>query len=144
MWAMYEIDVTCPSGLRGLRYGKPVGRIDTSSGTPYYRVSGKRIHRIIWEKTNGPIPEGMEVDHINRNSLDNRIENLRVVSKGLNMRNKPCQSNNCLGEKNIQFTEWGTYRVRSTKDGKTTSMTFKTLEEAILYRDAKEAEDVAG
>ena len=56
----------------------------------YYQVSliddnGKEIrmlvHRIVWEAFNGRIPEGMEINHINENKLDNRIENLSLVSR---------------------------------------------------------------
>jgi hypothetical protein len=44
-------------------------------------------HRIIWEMHNGPIERGMEVDHINQVKHDNRIENLRVVTRQKNMWN---------------------------------------------------------
>lgn len=44
-------------------------------------------HRFIWEAFNGEIPEGMEIDHINTNRSDNRLENLRLVSSSENKRN---------------------------------------------------------
>ncbi len=37
-------------------------------------------HRKVWEEHNGDIPDGMEVDHINNNKTDNRIENLQLLS----------------------------------------------------------------
>src|SRR5579859_6186486 len=43
------------------------------------------------------------VDHINRNPLDNRIQNLRVATKSENMRNRPKQSNNKSGYKGVHF-----------------------------------------
>lgn len=135
----YEVDGTSPSGLRSKLTGKPVGAIDKwTKGTKYYKVCNKRVHRIIWEITYGPLPEGMEIDHIDRNSLNNSLENLRLVSKSLNMRNKPCQSNNVLGEKNIRVNEYGNFRVRVQHNGRKVSKTFKTLHEAITYRDSME------
>lgn len=55
-----------------------------------WRYSGVRIasqpikeqvmeHRFIWESVYGSIPEGYDVDHINRDHNDNRIENLRLL-----------------------------------------------------------------
>lgn len=38
-------------------------------------------HRIVWEAFNGPIPEGYEIHHIDRNPLNNHIPNLQLVSK---------------------------------------------------------------
>lgn len=52
----------------------------------------KLQHRIVWETFNGEIPKGMEIDHINTNRYDNRLENLRCVSHKDNMLN-PITSN---------------------------------------------------
>ena len=41
-------------------------------------------HRIIWEMFNGEIPKSMEVDHINDNRADNRIENLQLLTRNQN------------------------------------------------------------
>jgi hypothetical protein len=45
------------------------------------------LHREITKRI-AEIPDGKVVDHINRNSLDNRRENLRVVTKKENNRNR--------------------------------------------------------
>lgn len=55
-----------------------------------YCTYGKKsalLHRIIWIMFNGPIPEGMVIDHINRRPYDNRIENLRLATKSQNKLN---------------------------------------------------------
>jgi len=41
----------------------------------------KYEHRLVWEKVNGKIPIGCVIHHINENKLDNRIENLQMLSK---------------------------------------------------------------
>jgi len=44
-------------------------------------------HRVIWIYHNGEIPEGLEIDHINGKRNDNRIENLRLVTRAENNKN---------------------------------------------------------
>lgn len=60
-------------------------------------------HRVIWEMMNGLIPDGMQIDHINHIRNDNRIENLRIVSKQLNMENKSKYKNNKSGITGVNF-----------------------------------------
>jgi hypothetical protein len=45
------------------------------------------MHRVIWEMHNGPIPPGMEIDHIDGNLLNNRLENFRLCNHAENMCN---------------------------------------------------------
>lgn len=45
------------------------------------------VHRAIWIWHNGEIPKGFEIDHINGNRKDNRIENLRIVTHQQNQTN---------------------------------------------------------
>ena len=39
------------------------------------------FHRFVWECFNDDVPEGSVIKHINNNERDNRISNLRLVSK---------------------------------------------------------------
>ena len=47
-----------------------------------HTVNGIRdySHRHVWRELKGEIPDGYEVDHINNNKQDNRIENLQCIS----------------------------------------------------------------
>lgn len=60
-----------------------------TTGYEYVSIDGKLklAHRLVWEAFNGVIPEGMEIDHINTDRLDNRLENLRLVTPSENKRN---------------------------------------------------------
>lgn len=46
-----------------------------------------RLNRLIWELANGPIPEKMQVDHIDRNRQNNLLSNLRLVTNQQNSYN---------------------------------------------------------
>jgi hypothetical protein len=41
----------------------------------------KRLHIYVWEKYNGPVPEGYHIHHIDHNTDNNEIENLRLMEK---------------------------------------------------------------
>ena len=52
-----------------------------SSGNGYLKSgNGVWLHRYIWEKNNGPIPEGYVVHHKDHNKMNNDISNLEMVS----------------------------------------------------------------
>lgn len=54
-------------------------------------------HRIVWEMHNGKIPTGFEIDHINHIPGDDRIENLRLVTRKQNNQNKSKPKHNTSG-----------------------------------------------
>lgn len=75
------------------------------NGNGYMQVGFEGRHhmvaRIIWEMHNGPIPEGMEVDHEDRDRENNLIGNLRLLDRSGNALNRDMQSNNKLGIKGV-------------------------------------------
>jgi hypothetical protein len=91
----------------------------------------------------GPIPPGHHIDHINGNKLDNRRENLRVVSASVNQANrKRLNKNNSSGMRGVSLT-----KLSKKKPWKAQIMAnrkqlhlglFATKEEAIAARIAAE------
>jgi hypothetical protein len=63
-------------------------KLKLQSGGRYYHFALSRVstlaHRFIYEYFNGPIAEGLVVNHIDGNGFNNRLDNLEVVSRSSN------------------------------------------------------------
>ncbi len=83
--------------------GTPTGSINYR-GYLQTRINNKIYlnHILIFLYHHGYMPENM-VDHIDRNKLNNRIENLREVSNQCNMRNAKQPKNNTSGVKGVYW-----------------------------------------
>jgi hypothetical protein len=108
------------SPSRKVRVGDKAG----SMGKDYYRVGYKGktsifVHKIIWEMHNGKVPNGMQVDHINQNKLDNRLENLRLATPAQNNHNSSRSGGNS-GYKGVYKAGWkeGKWFAKLTIGGK--------------------------
>jgi len=119
----------------------------TNSLSPngYYKVGLRKnkikkfltIHRLCYMCHN-PTEDiiSFEIDHIDNDRTNNKIENLRKATKSENRSNTKTQKNNkSTGYKNITKTKWNTYRFKLYKNGIHYSKNFKTLEESIEYRN---------
>lgn len=89
------------------------------------------MHRVIMDA-----PVGMEVDHINGNSLDNRRKNLRICTRAENGANRKKQKNNTTGYKGVRpyFHKWSA-RLDHKKKSVFLGL-YKTPEEAARAYDA--------
>jgi hypothetical protein len=84
-----------------------------------YSHAGK-FHRLLLGS-----PEGFEIDHINRNRTDNRVDNLRIVTSSENHRNISRYKNNQTGFAGVSYiSSRKAYRARITHDGRSFSKYF--------------------
>ena len=141
----YEESTGLPWSTKNNRHGTD-GKLKrlTCKCRGYYTVGingkTKYYHRLVWEYFNGPIPTGMDIDHINNKRDDNRISNLQILSHKDNCRCRLKNKNNISGYPGItwhkQLKKW---RARITIDGKAKHLgRFEQLEAAHqAYLQAK-------
>jgi hypothetical protein len=63
------------------------------------------LHRLIWIYFNKKIDTDKEIDHINQNKHDNKIENLRMVPRFVNVHNRPITNRNTSGYKGVHYNK---------------------------------------
>ena len=98
------------------------------------------IHRRIWEASNGPIPKGMSIDHIDGNTNNNNLSNLRLADSFGQTQNRGTFKNNTSGYKGVR-------QIGVKFEAKVTAFKvlhylgmFDTAEEASAAREAKARE----
>ena len=125
--------------------------IDMRSNTAYVKRNLPRIKSarrpspvLMHNELMGPLPQGCVVDHHNRNGLDNRRTNLRIVTRSQNMMNREKTRQNSTGYKGGYKTGDSKRNPYSTKIQKDYEVYYlghyKTAEEAHEVRKKKEEE----
>jgi hypothetical protein len=120
-----------------------VGSYD-SKGYEKVQIDGKKylVHRVLWCVTNFIEPCDLkdEIDHKNGDPSDNRIENLRVVSKKVNRKNR-INPWNKIGVLGVKPHKSGKYEARVSCNGKQYYLgVFETKEMAHEVYVAKKKE----
>ena len=117
--------------------GNPAFKGKTSAG--YFRggIFSRRYlaHRVAWAIYSGAWPEN-EIDHINGDKLDNRIANLRSVTRQENGKNRATGINNKSGTTGVYWYNRDLVWVAQvSKNGKNKHIgCFKSKDEAIEAR----------
>lgn len=127
--------------------GKPAGakKTDKKSRTSYLiiQIDGKnyRAHRLAWFYVHGKWPDN-QIDHINGNGMDNRLENLRDVTHRQNQINSKTRRDNISGVKGVFWCKtYKKFRALIQINGKQKHLgLFSTLEAAAAARAAAELE----
>lgn len=113
---------------------KPAGSIH-KTGYRHITWQGKpqKAHRLIFMLHHGYFP--LEVDHINGDRADNRIENLRAANRSENQCNRGVLASNTSGYAGVSWHKKSkAWVVRVMKNGKTVvTQYFKDVELAGLF-----------
>lgn len=115
-----------------VRVGSPAGHVRPDG----YLVlpGGERANVAACRLCGIDVPDGAVVDHKNRDVSDNRLENLRVVTKKENAHNTGLRSTNKTGARGVSYdSSRGKYRAAIMVDGKQYSRRFNTVEEASAW-----------
>lgn len=88
-------------------------------------------HRLVWLYVHGRWPKG-DLDHANRDTLDNRLANLREATRGQNNANAPASRANKIGLRGVFYQKHaGRWRAQIKCDGRTIHLGyFDTPEQA--------------
>ncbi|EBX9481351.1 HNH endonuclease [Salmonella enterica subsp. enterica serovar Abony] len=125
---------------------KPAARVKAGDVAGYLTCTGYmsversgrqyQVHRIIWEMHNGEIPNGYFIDHINHNRIDNRIENLRLVTSGGNAKNRSRPNTNTSGVTGVHWNKrLNKWHVQINHEGKRKHIgLFDSIEKAAEAR----------
>ena len=95
------------------------------------------VHRLAWIISHGDIPDGYQIDHIDHDGTNNKLENLRCVTAQENQRNRKLDIRNKSGMNGIRLRKNGRFEVSTKHFGKYIYIgKYMTLDEAIAARDA--------
>ena len=119
--------------------GKPaLDCLDRKTGYLCGNIFARRhqAHRVLWALVFGEWPP-FDIDHINGNRADNRIVNLRAVTRSGNCKNMKKAKNNTSGYTGVYWaSDRGKWRAEIASDGVKVKLgAFFTLEEAIAARE---------
>lgn len=132
----FKYDETSPSCLT--RDGLPVGWL-SKNGYWVIKLNKKTkttVHRVIWQLLNGPVQDGLVVDHIDRNKLNNRISNLRLATYSQNGTNRSKRKNTASGMIGVYIDNRGKFIPYLVINGKRKSLgAYKSKYDAALRRD---------
>jgi len=84
----------------------------------------RRLHQMVYEHYHGPLPEGMQVDHIDRDKLNCVPSNLRAATRSTQMANRPNMKNK-TGYRGVYYRPAITHQPYTAWIGRTVDGRYK-------------------
>jgi hypothetical protein len=122
--------------------GKKAGTVNNSTGYIEVKLNNikLKVHRVVYLMFNGYMDQGLLIDLIDGNRINNIPLNLRAVNQSENSQNqRKSTSRSKLGVLGVSQTSSGKHQARLGLDGKDTYLgSFLTISDAeVAYLEAK-------
>ncbi len=103
------------------------------------RLPNKKCKKLFMHRIVNNTPDGLETDHINRNTIDNQKHNLRSVTSSQNKCNKPAKINTSSKHKGVAWDKrdkkWRAY-IRIEKSQKYLGHFKNEIDAAMAYNQS--------
>ncbi len=104
-----------------------------------------KLHQAVWIYHNDTYKNNFNIDHIDNNGLNNKIENLRLVTQSINLKNRPLQKTNKTGINGVNWhksaNKWQV-RIKDNNGNRLDLGRYDNFNEAVKIR--KDAEKLYG
>ena len=124
-----------------VKIGTEAGFVSGRAGRLQVTIKGKYYYvpRIIWKMMKGSIPNDKQIDHDDRNPLNNAWNNLFLKTQSDNLKNQGIPKNNKSGVIGVHFHKFsGLWMGQIPNNKKKETKYFKTMDEAVNWRKEKE------
>ena len=93
-----------------------------------------KVHRLVWLAFNGPIPEGLEINHKHEVKTNNALLNLELATHSQNMNYGTCSK---------RISEKLSKRIQMLDKNNNTLKTFNSLTEAAQFLNKKSVGNIS-
>lgn len=143
---IWRIDTDARNPTCKRNKGEIAGCYNSRNATVTYKGDAYYTHRIVYVLCHGSVDNLKVIDHINGNTKDNRISNLRMVTQSINARNSRMLSSNSTGFSCVFLSEKGASSKRKSQlsyvaqwfqEGKRKTKSFSVYKYGLLPAYAK-------